>query len=615
MIVTEEQNPRLPYLRDKTSKLTLSPGCYIMKNAQGKIIYIGKAKSLKKRVTSYFRKSADHLPKVAKMVSHVNDYDFIVTDSEFEALVLECSLIKQYKPKYNILLKDDKGYSYIRVTNEDYPRLSGELQKLDDGAEYIGPYTSSFAVRQAVDEANRVFLLPTCHRKFPQEFGKARPCLNFHIKQCMGVCRGKISKEEYRAIIDEALEYIRGGSGYSIEKLTEQMEKAAEELDFELAARLRDRIRAIEKAAESQKIIDESIKDCDCVAIVANSENACASVIKYRGGRLYDKADIFLEQTDEPNAMLTGFLMQYYSSDVDIPKHILLADSADEEDMENITRFLRDKTQHAVYMSVPQKGGLLRLTTLAKANASEYLSIRMGRTGREAAALDELAKALGMEKVPKIIECYDISNLASSDMVAGMVVFEDGRPLKKHYRRFAIKGVEGQNDYASMQEVLRRRFENYFEGEDESFKTLPDLIFLDGGKGHVNTVTPVIREMGIDVPVYGLVKDNRHRTRAVATGGGEISLSKARSAFNLVTAIQDEVHRYSVAFMTKRHKKATFASTLTSVKGVGEKKAAKLIGEFKTTEKLKAATLEEIKRTAGVNEQTAQELKRIIDEM
>ena len=615
MYVTEEQNPRLPYLRDKTSKLTLSPGCYIMKNAQGKIIYIGKAKSLRKRVTSYFRKSADHLPKVAKMVSHVNDYDFIVTDSEFEALVLECSLIKQYKPKYNILLKDDKGYSYIRITNEDFPRLSGELQKYDDGAEYIGPYTSSFAVRQAVDEANRVFMLPTCRRKFPQEFGKERPCLNFHIKQCMGVCRGKISKEEYRGTIDEAIEYIKGGSSYSVEKLTEQMERAAEELNFELAARLRDRIRAIEKAAESQKIIDEHIKDCDCIAIVANSENACASVIKYRNGRLYDKADFFLEQTDEAGAMLTGFLMQYYSSTDDIPKHIFPADSIDGQDSENLTRYLKGKTGHAIYLSTPQKGNMLRLTTLAKANASEYLSIRMGRTGKEAQALDELAKALGMEKVPKIIECYDISNLASSDMVAGMVVFENGRPLKKHYRRFAIKNVDGQNDYASMQEVLRRRFENYFKGEDECFSTLPDLIFLDGGKGHVNTVTPVVREMGIDVPIYGLVKDNRHRTRAVATGGGEISLSRARSAFNLVTAIQDEVHRYSVAFMTKRHKKTTFASTLTTVRGVGQKKAAKLINEFKTTEKLKAATLEEIKKTAGVSTEAAQELMRIIEEM
>ena len=284
--------------------------------------------------------------------------------------------------------------------------------------------------------------------------------------------------------------------------------------------------------------------------------------------------------------------MQYYSSVDDIPKNILLADGIDTQDNDNITRFLREKTARAVYITVPQKGAPLRLTALAKSNASEYLSIRMGRTGREAQALDELAKALGMEKVPKIIECYDISNLASSDMVAGMVVFEDGRPLKKHYRRFAIKNVEGQNDYASMQEVLKRRFENYFKGEDECFKTLPDLIFLDGGKGHVNTVTPVIREMGIDVPVYGLVKDSRHRTRAVATGGGEISLTKARSAFNLVTAIQDEVHRYSVAFMTKRHKKASFASALTQVKGIGQKKAAKLMGEFKTTEKLKAATPE-----------------------
>ncbi|MBR1385049.1 MAG: excinuclease ABC subunit C, partial [Ruminococcus sp.] len=412
-----------------------------------------------------------------------------------------------------------------------------------------------------------------------------------------------------------ALEYIRGGEALSVEKLTMQMEAAAEELNFELAARIRDRIKAIERAAERQKIVDEKIKDCDCIAIVSNSESACASVIMYRGGRLYDKADFFIDEPEEPAAMLAVFIMQYYSSKEDIPRHIFLSDELSDEDRENIIRYLKEKTSHAIYMTTPQKGDMLRIASLAKQNASEYLSIRMGRTGREVAALDELAKALGMEKVPKTIECYDISNLASSDMVAGMVVFENGRPLKKHYRRFVIKDVDGQNDYASMQEVLRRRFENYFKQEDECFSVMPDLIFLDGGKGHVNTVTPVVREMGIDCPIYGLVKDDRHRTRAVATGGGEISLTRSRAAFNLVTAIQDEVHRYSVAFMTKRHKKTTFASTLTTVKGVGEKKAAKLIGEFKTKEKLKAASLDDIKRSAGVNEQTALELMKVIEEM
>ena len=281
MYITDEDNPRLPFLRDKTSKLTTSPGCYIMKDKMKKIIYIGKAKNLRNRVTSYFRKCQDHLPKVWKMVSHVYDYDFIVTDSEFEALVLECSLIKQYTPKYNILLKDDKGYSYIRVTNEDYPRLQAVLQKYDDGAEYIGPYTSSFAVKQAVIEANKVFMLPTCTRKFPQDFRKQRPCLNMHIKQCMGVCTGKFSKEEYNSIVRQAVDYIRNGSSDSVERLTDEMNKAAEELDFELAAKLRDRIQAIQKAAESQKIINDDIRDTDIIAIAQNGEMACASVIMY----------------------------------------------------------------------------------------------------------------------------------------------------------------------------------------------------------------------------------------------------------------------------------------------------------------------------------------------
>ena len=439
MYITDEDNPRLPFLRDKTSKLTTSPGCYIMKDKMKKIIYIGKAKNLRNRVTSYFRKCQDHLPKVWKMVSHVYDYDFIVTDSEFEALVLECSLIKQYTPKYNILLKDDKGYSYIRVTNEDYPRLQAVLQKYDDGAEYIGPYTSSFAVKQAVIEANKVFMLPTCTRKFPQDFRKQRPCLNMHIKQCMGVCTGKFSKEEYNSIVRQAVDYIRNGSSDSVERLTDEMNKAAEELDFELAAKLRDRIQAIQKAAESQKIINDDIRDTDIIAIAQNGEMACASVIMYRGGRLFDKASYFLGEKDDSIKMREDFLMQYYSSKDSIPKDILL-----DEDITNgeiIEKFLRQKYDHAVNISTPKRGQFLRLTTLAKSNATEYLSIKVGRTSHEITALEELAKALGLPKTPKYIECYDISNLASTNMVAGMVVFENGRPCKKYYKKFSINSI------------------------------------------------------------------------------------------------------------------------------------------------------------------------------
>ena len=610
MTITEKENPRLPYLRDKTSKLTTSPGCYIMKDKTGKIIYIGKAKNLKNRVSSYFRPWQDHLPKVWKMVSHVEDYDFIVTDSEFEALVLECSLIKQYTPKYNILLKDDKGYSYIRVTKEPFPRLQAALQKEDDGAQYIGPFTSSFAVKQAVEEANRVFQLPTCQRRFPQDFRKTRPCLNHHIKRCMGVCTGQFSEEEYNDTVRRAVEYIKGGSQQSIERMTEEMNAAAEALEFELAARLRDRIAAIQKAADDQKIIDDSMKDSDIIALSQNSEKACASVIMYRGGRLFDKADFFLGEKEDQSQMRESFITGYYSVRDNIPKEILLDEEI--ENAELLEKWLREKSGHAVHISTPQRGHLLRLTTLAKNNASEYLSIKVGRTGREIVALEELTRALGLSKPPRFIECYDISNLASSDMVAGMVVYENGRPCREFYKRFSIKTVAEQNDYACMAEVLERRFKNYFEKTDEGFATLPDLIFLDGGQGHVNVITPLVRAMGIDVPIYGLVKDSKHRTRAVATGGGEISLTKSRAAFNLVTQIQDEVHRYAITYQAKKHKKSSYQLELTKVKGIGEKKAVKLMTEFKTKEKLREASPEELAKAAGVSIETARELYEVI---
>ncbi len=610
MHITEEHNPCLPYLRDKTSKLTEKPGCYIMKDSGGKIIYVGKAKNLKHRVTSYFRKGQDHLPKVWKMVSLVRDYDFIVTDSEFEALVLECSLIKQYSPKYNILLKDDKGYSYIRVSNEEYPRLTAALQKEDDGAQYIGPYISSYSVKQAVDEANRVFMLPTCTKQFPRDFGKSRPCLNCFIKQCMGVCKGEISAEDYRGVVQQAVEYIKSGSQASVERLTEQMNAAAEALDFEQAAKLRDRIAAIKKAAEGQKIVSDDLRDMDIFAVSENADRACGSVLMYRGGRLFDKYSAPLGMTDLGSAMREGFITEFYSARSEIPKDILLDEPI--ENTELLERYLSDKCGHRVHISVPQRGALLRLTTLAKSNASEHLSLRVGRTGKEITALEELAKALGLEKPPRFIECYDISNFGSSDMTCGMVVYENGRPCKRFYRKFAIKTVHEQNDYACMCEAVERRFKRYLEGEDEGFSTLPDLILLDGGKGHVATVTPVVRALGINVPIYGLVKDSKHRTRAATASDREISLTSYRRAFALVTAIQDEVHRYAITFTKARHKKNSFALGLTSVKGIGEKKAQKLMTEYKTRAALEAATEYELAKTAGVNAATAAELYKYI---
>lgn len=613
MIVSENINPRLPFLREKTAKLTLSPGVYIMKDENHKIIYIGKAKILRNRVTSYFRKGADHLPKVAKMVSLVYDYDFIVTDSEYEALVLECSLIKLHKPKYNILLKDDKGYSYIKISNEPYPRITYALQKENDKAEYIGPFTSGYQAKQAVTEANRVFMLPTCKKKFPQEFKKQRPCLNFYIKQCSGLCQGNIPLSEYNETVAQAVEYIRTGSQVSVETLTQAMLKASDELNFELAARLRDRINAIQNGAKNQKIFDENLKNVDIVGISINGENACASILMYRNGRLSDKVDFFLGEAESDEAMRENFILQYYNSPDIIPREILL--DGEISDISMTEKYLRKISNKAVTLSVPKRGSLLRLTTLAKNNASEYLSIKVGRTGKEIVALEELRKAMGLEKTPQYIECYDISNLASSDMVAGMVVFENGRPNKKFYKKFAIKTVFQQDDYACMREVLQRRFRNYFEGTDEGFARLPDLIFLDGGKGHVNAVSPLLEEMGINVPLFGLIKDDKHRTRAIATGGGEISISKNRSAFNLITQIQDEVHRYAITYQATRHKKSTYQMELTKVKGIGDAKAKKLVLYFKTIEELKKADTQKLITVAGINAQTAKELFELIKEL
>lgn len=607
MRVTLEDNPRLPFLREKTQKLSHLPGCYIMRNRSGTIIYIGKAKNLHNRVSSYFRDS-EHLPKVARMVSNVYDYDFIVTDSEYEALVLESSLIKQHKPKYNILLKDDKGYSYIKISDEDFPRITREMQKKGSGT-FIGPYTSSFTSKQTVEEVNRVFMLPTCRRVFPRDFGKERPCLNYQIKRCIGLCRGCFSKEDYRAIIDEAVEYIKSGSTASVEEMTAQMNEAAENLDFEKAAMLRDRISAVSRAAETQKVFEKNLPDCDVIALARNGSTGCISVLVYRDGKLTDKSDFLLGETEDDSDTRETFLTQYYDYGAKIPKDIYL--DAEIESAEVIERYFREKSGHAVHILVPKRGEMLALERLAKSNAAEKLSLSVGRSGKEIATLEELGKLLGLPKPPLYIECYDISNLSSADMVGGMVVLDNGRPAKRYYKKFAIKTVYEQNDYACMQEVLRRRFENYFDPEcsDTGFSTMPDLVFLDGGKGHVAAVAPMLKEMGVEAPVYGLVKDDRHRTRAVVSpDGGEIVISKNRAVFNMLTRLQDEVHRYTITYQSKRHSAKTFESELTKISGIGEKKAQALFTAFRTKQALREASAEDIARVMKISPEKANEV-------
>ncbi|MBQ3915588.1 MAG: excinuclease ABC subunit UvrC [Ruminococcus sp.] len=604
-------NPRLPYLREKTSKLTTSPGVYIMKNKELAIIYIGKAKNLKNRVTSYFRENPDHLPKVAAMVSHVYDYDFIVTDSEFEALLLECSLIKQHKPKYNILLKDDKGYHYIRISDEPFPRITNE-KNTKAGGTYLGPYTSGFITREAVSEANRVFMLPTCHKVFPRDFGKGRPCLNYHIKLCMGVCRGKISQEDYQSAVDQAISFIKSGSAQSVERMEQEMQEAAEELNFEKAAMLRDRIAAVRKAAEKQKIIGSGVDSADIIGIAEFYDGLYISVLMYRENRLFDKAVFELEKS-EGEDILGNFMAMFYHGREDIPKTIIVDHIPEEHDL--IEAMIEKQSGRKTVLHQPQKGKFAELLRLAKDNSAEYAALKNNRTGKEVIALEQLGKSLGLEHPPKYIEAYDISNLSSESMVAGMVVFEDGRPLKKAYKRFMIKEQEYQNDYGSMQEVLRRRLMHIVSQEgDEFFTRTPDLILLDGGKGHVNAVAPIMRELGLNIPLFGMVKDSKHRTRAIATGGREIQINNLKAAFDMVTRIQDEVHRYSVAFMHSRHKKRSYQSVILSVPGIGQKKLERLMLLYRTKEQLQAADPEQLRSAAGVSLETAQELYRVIHE-
>ncbi len=615
MRVTLSDNPRLEYLRQKTVKLTSSPGCYIMKNKSGTIIYIGKAKNLRNRVSTYFHDN-DHLTKVAKMVSNVYDYEFIVTDSEYEALVLESSLIKQHQPKYNILLKDDKGYSYIKISDEDFPRITKENQKKGSGT-FIGPYTSGLTSSQTVEEVNRVFMLPTCKKVFPRDFKKSRPCLNFQIKRCIGLCRGCFSKDDYAAIIKDAIDYIKSGSGTSIEALTAEMNRLAENMEFEKAALLRDRIAAIKRSAETQKIFEEDIPDTDVIGLAKNGSLSCISVLIYRNSKLSDKCDFMLGEIGDDISAREEFLIQYYDRAPRIPKDIYIDAELNETD--NIRRYLMEKSGHAVYINNAKRGEMLELTKMAVRNAAEQLSIQVGRTEKEIAVLEELASLLGLSKTPVYIECYDISNLASSDMVGGMVVMDNSRFAKKYYKKFNIKTVAEQNDYASMREVIRRRFSEYLSPEctDEGFKRLPDVIFLDGGKGHVAAVAPLLEDMGIKTSLFGLVKDNKHHTRAVVDPNGqEIQIVKSRSVFNLLTRLQDEVHRYTITFQTSKRSAHVHETELTRISGIGPAKAKALLSEFKTKQALKAATVEDIAAVMKINLEKACEVKeRFIDQL
>lgn len=602
------ENPKLRVLRQKAMKLPLTPGVYIMKNKEGKIIYIGKAKKLKNRVSQYFGSQNGHSTKVRKMVENVDDFDYILTDSEFEALVLECSLIKQNMPKYNILLKDDKGYSYIKITPNPWGKISACFRKDDDTADYLGPYTGNFSVTNAVDQAREIFRLPSCQKVFPRDIGKSRPCLNFFISKCSGPCGGKIKRQEYEQNLAEAVEFLKGGSANMIKQLTSEMEQAAEDLQFEKAAKLRDKIKSIERIMSRQKVVIDGSVEEDVFAMVQSGEKACLAVLSFREGLLTSTEHFILPSNENLPEARYEAITSFYSMNRNVPALVVV--DGEVSDSELVSQWLSEKKGKKVTVLHPKRGEKAKVMEMCLSNAAQKLGEYMGKTGSQTAVLDELAKLLGLSKTPEYIESYDISHTAGSDNVAGMVVFKNAQPLKSAYRRFAVKGFDGQDDYGSMREVISRRLNRYMEEKEtgEGFGVLPDLILLDGGQGQVNAVRPIVEAFGLDIPVFGMVKDSKHRTRAIAAGGEEISITSGRRVFTLISTIQEEVHRFAITYHKAKHTKSAIGTSLTKIEGIGEKKAQILIKHFKTMSKIRTATIDELLTAKGISQKDAQRI-------
>lgn len=595
------ENLKLRELREKAMKLPLTPGVYIMKNKDKKIIYIGKAKKLKNRVSTYFGSQNNHSTKVRKMVENVDDFDYILTDSEFEALVLECSLIKQNMPKYNILLKDDKGYSYIKITKGPWGKISASFRKDDPTATYLGPYTGNFSVKNSVDEAREIFKLPSCQKVFPRDIGKGRPCLNYFISKCSAPCARKISLEEYEENLSQAVEFLKGGSAETIKRLKAEMEEAAENLEFEKAAKIRDKIKSIEKIGSKQKVVVGGSTNEDVFAIAQGEEKACLAVLSFREGLLISTEHFIIDYSENLPDTRQELITSFYSMERQIPPLVVV--DGEVTDAELISDWLTEKRGKKAQIFLPQRGEKARVTEMCLSNAAQKLGEYLGRKGNETAALDELSKLLGLSKSPEYIESYDISHTAGSDNVAGMVVFKNGKPFKSAYRKFSIKGFDGQDDYGSMKEVISRRLNRYEEEKEngEGFGKLPDLILLDGGQGQVNAVKPIIEAFGYDIPVFGMVKDNKHRTRAIADGGEEIAINSSRRAFTLVSSIQEEVHRFAISYHKKKHSKSSLVLSLTKIEGIGETKASILLKEMKTLTAIKNASAETLSAIKGIS--------------
>ncbi len=596
------------YLKEKARALPLKPGVYIMKNASDEIIYIGKAKNLKNRVSSYFLSNVNHNDKVKKMVENIDSFDYIITDSEFEALVLECSLIKKHMPKHNILLKDDKGYSFIKITNENWPRVLHAKQKFDDGAIYIGPYTNSMSIKKVIEETVKIFKIPTCNRNL-NKISK-RPCLNYYIGRCSAPCIGLITHKKYLSVIDEAIKFIKNGSTETLKHLVKKMNEASQNLDFEQAAEIRDKIKAIENIKNRQKVVSYKIKEQDVIAAAYDKSSVSFEVFRFSGGDLFETQNFIVEpESDDIITTRTEFLEQYYTLKDSVPKNVVL--DGEIENSELIKKFLSQKRGKTVNISIPKKGEQLKLVEMCKNNAYEAMIRSKEYKNRYEDILEDLKNILSLKNIPKYIEAYDISNLQGSDNVGGMVVLKNGRPLKAAYKRFKINTVLGQNDYSSMREIIKRRINNYLGNEEkgkEGFGNLPDLILIDGGVAHTRAARDVLNSFKIDIPVFGMVKDGRHRTRAITTNGSEIEIKNNSRVFSFITSVQNEVHRYTISYHKKLRNKKVNSSELTKIDGIGKTRAKALLKAFGSVEKISKASVNELTLISGITESAAKSI-------
>ena len=587
-------------LKEKAHSLPLKPGVYIMQDAKNTVIYVGKAKALKNRVSQYFQDSASHTEKTRAMVSQIDHFDVIIADSEFEALVLECSLIKRHQPRYNILLKDGKGYPYIRLSNEEYPKFSLAGKAAEDGARYFGPYASRHNTQAIIDALRTALRLPSCNKKFPRDIGKERPCLNFHMGKCDGYCRGDEWKEQHDQAMAQAVSLLEGRFKEVQADLTLEMEQAAEELRFERAAELRDRLRAIELLGKRQKVIAGSLADTDVTGFFRGTAKSCFVVLHYVEGELAAKDfDLFESPVEEDEDVLSSLMREYYVGRTRLPKQILLPSEL--PDQVPLTRMLSEQVGYRVELLTPQRGAKVDLIKLANQNAREEVERATTREERQNKLLEALGKMLGLENPPRRMESYDISNTGASDIVASMVVYVDGRPLKRDYRRFKLKDMTGPDDYASMEQVLTRRFRRYLDG-DEKFADKPDLLLIDGGWEHVKVAARVLETLNLDIPAFGMVKDDRHRTRAlVHPDGREIGIQAIPAVFALIGQIQEETHRFAIEYHRQLQAGHIKTSVLDKIPGVGEKRRTQLMKHFKSVKKIKAASLEQLQEVVPRN--------------